>query len=328
VTLDDLIDGVKPDIVGELFVLDQLDTPGTTRLATTTLLHHAFHSNPDAYQGFVERAATDHTEHPRLLDLLIASVSDESSAASAELAVAIIPLLKRSDHPALTWIFNQLACVHDHVDPDRIGRLLATARFRFANLVMGEGDMDKAFELLTQALAPCNPAWPQYGNILNNRGITLLQLGQPKAAITDFSVVIDAAAASNEARACALNNRADVLFDNGDVGGAISDRSAVLALTNTTYNRRYIALARRAVALRRLEDEAGAYQDIETILATSDIAIEQKMAARLMRAKWLLEAGDITKAQADLDHILTSYRNFDNVEQKARELRTPQAAKD
>lgn len=326
VTLDDLVDGMRPDIIGELFVLDQLDTYGTTRLATTTLLRHAFHSNLDAYQGFVERAAADHTEHPRLLDLLIASVSDESPAVSAELAVAVIPLLKRSGHPAITWIFDQLACVRDRIGPDRIGQLLATARFRFANLVFGEGDMHKAFELLTQALAQCNPTWPQYGNILNNRGATLVELGESKAAIADFSAVIDAAAASNEARACALNNRADVLFSDGDVAGAIADRSAVLVLTDTTYDRRYIALARRAVALRRLGDEAWAYQDIETILATSDIAVEQKMAARLMRAEWLLQAGDITEAQPDLDCILASYRNFDYVEQKARKLRTPQAA--
>lgn len=176
VTLDDLVDGVRPDILGELFVLDQVYTQGAVRLASTMLLHHAWLADPATYQGFAERAATDHTEHPRLLDLLIASVSDESPVESAELAVAVIPLLKRSDHPVLDWIFERLDSIRVHVSHERIDQLLTTARFRFANLVFNEGNMQMAYDLFTEAVAQCDPSWPQYGDILNNRGIALSNL--------------------------------------------------------------------------------------------------------------------------------------------------------
>ena len=49
VTLDDLVGGVRPDIVGELFVLDQLAS-GTAQLASMLLLKRACLANPDAYR--------------------------------------------------------------------------------------------------------------------------------------------------------------------------------------------------------------------------------------------------------------------------------------
>lgn len=323
VALGDLVDGVRPDIVGELFVLDRLDADSTVRLASRLLLRHACFARPVAYQGFVERTVADHMDHPCLLDLLIASVSEESPLTSVRLAVAIMPLLGRSDHPVVAWTFKRLRSVVDDNSSSEAGQLLTMARYRFANLVRMEGDTQTAHDLYTEALDHCDPTWPLYGNILNNRGITLGHLGQPQAAMTDYSAVIDAIAASNEARACALNNRADVRLDTGDIEGSIADRSAVLELTDTTYNRRFIALVRRARALRQLGDHANAFNDIEAILATDDIAVEQKMAAKLMRAEWLIEDGEAATAQTDLDSIITSYRNFEDVEQRARKLLTP-----
>ncbi|MGH3632708.1 MAG: tetratricopeptide repeat protein [Mycobacterium sp.] len=321
VTLDHLVDGVRPDSLGELFVLDQLDVEGVTRLSTISLMTFAARVDQDAYHGFVERAAADHAEHPRLRDLLAAAWSDEAPAVGAELATATIPLLKRSDHPVIAWIFEQLNGISDQLSPDTARRLSATARFRIANLVFGEGDHTRACSDFTEALALCDPAWPERGNILNNRGIVQLELGRLDLAIADFSLVIDTTTTSNEARACALNNRADVFRDSGDLASSIADRTAVLALDNTTYNRRYIAFARRALAFQQIGDHGGAFRDIAAILGTSDIAAEQKMSARLMRAEWLLDAGEVEAGRRDLDAILASRRNFDAVEHKARELR-------
>ena len=271
----------------------------------------------------MERAAADHTDHPRLLDLLTARIAEEAPLLGVQIGVAVIPLLKRSDHDAVKWIFDRLTSVQDGNGPEDTSQLLTIARFHVANLVLREGDTQRAYELYTAALAECDPASPEYGNLLNNRGITLIELDQPEAAIADFTAVIDASAASDEARACALNNRADELVKKNDLVGAIADRSGVLQLADTTYNRRYIALIRRATALRRTGDEAGANDDIETILATDDIAVEQKMAARLERANWLMEAGEITQAQSDLEKIIASRRNFDEVAEKARQLLNP-----
>ena len=105
-TLDELVDGVRPDIVGELFVLDRLGGEGTVRLAASHLVKTAWLAHPESYRGFVQRAAADHAEHARLLDLLVGSATDQFLIEGAELAVAVIPLLKRSDHPALAWILN------------------------------------------------------------------------------------------------------------------------------------------------------------------------------------------------------------------------------
>lgn len=181
VTLDELLDGVRPDIVGELFVLDQVGASGTAKLASTLLLHCACLANPDAYQGFVERAAADHAEHLQLAALLLASVSDDSPLFSAELGVAIIPLLKRSNHPVVEWVFERLATLPASLGAEVASQLLTTARLLVANLVLSEGDTQRASELFTDALADCDPSWPEYGKLLNNRGAAFVMLGQPES---------------------------------------------------------------------------------------------------------------------------------------------------
>lgn len=132
--------------------------------------------------------------------------------------------------------------------------------------------------------------------------------------------MIEAAKATDEARACTLNNRADIYDRDGDAASAIADRTAVLNLANTTYDRRYIAHARRGRALWGIGDHDAAYQDIEAILSTPDIAMEQKMPARLQRAEWLISSTAPDGAVRDLETVRSSVRNFDGVEERAQEL--------
>lgn len=320
VTVNDLVDGVRPDIVGELLVLDRLDSEPTVALASKRLLWHAFRMRPDAYRGFVERAVADHTDHPRLLDLLTASSSEASPISDLELAVAVMQLLGRSDHPIIEWILRRINTAIENGVVEEACQIVITARFKYANLVRLENDMRRARNLYTTVLGHCDPASREYGSILNNRGITFLDLEQHAAAVADFSAVIDSPSASAEARACALNNRADILADQGDLDGSIADRSSVLGLAGTSYDRRYIALARRAQTLRSRGNNTGAHEDIARILETNDIAVEQKMQARLLRAEWASEDGQRAHAQADFDEIAASYRNFDSVEQRIHEL--------
>lgn len=314
VSLDELLDGLRPDILGELHVLDRLGAGGFEGSAAKTLLRIAWRSNPTAYGAFVGRALRDHAEHDRVADLL--DVDARPSAAWAWLAADAVPLLRRSDHPLVPMIFRKLAELEGEPGVDEA---TISARFREANLVLAEGDAGRASEMFTRALSAAKPAWSVYWRILNNRGITWLHLGQEELGVEDFTAVITADAADDESRACALNNRADV-YETSDLSAAIADRTAVLALTETTYDRRYIALARRARALWERGDTRGAYADVETILATDDIALEQKMEARLQRAKWLLETDRKEDAVVDLEAILESNRNFDTIEARAREL--------
>ena len=319
VSVDELLDGVRPDILGELYVLDRLAAGSVEQHAAMTLLRLAWQASQDAYHAFVERTAADHRGHGQLTSLLDIGECQESPVPVARLTADTVPLLRRSDHPALTWIFDRLTTLQEASRQPEIDEIVVTARFRFANLVHGEGDASRANELYTAALADCEPAWPVHTGILNNRGITWLQLDRQDAGVADFTTVIDATTATDEARACALNNRADT-YDDDDPTAAVIDRTAVLKLAETTYNRRYIALARRARALWRLGKHADAYQDIDTILATADIAMEQKMAARLQRAQWLIASGTPASAAPDLETVTASNRNFDSVESRAHEL--------
>jgi tetratricopeptide (TPR) repeat protein len=320
VPLDDLIDGVRPDILGELYVLDRLAEGGAEHHAAVTLLRLGWRANPDAYHAFVERAVADHREHEHVAELLDAGDWHESPAACAQLAADTVPLLGHSDHPVLERIFGRLAELQDACGQGEIDEILVTARYRFANLVLQEEDASRANALYTEILADCNPAWPVHARILDNRGITWNFLKREDAEIADYTAVIEAVTAADEVRACALNNRADIYDRNGDAAAAIADRTAVLDLADTTYDRRYIAHARRASALWRSGDHEAAYQDIDAILSADDIAMEQKMEARLLRARWLISSGSPAQAVPDLETVTASVRNAPGREERARKL--------
>jgi tetratricopeptide (TPR) repeat protein len=319
VPLDEFLDGLRPDILGELFVLDQLAATGSNRLIARTLLALAWRASPDAYKAFVERAAGDHGEHESLVDLLDVDDAAASTPAWATLVADTIPLMRRSDHPVISWILARLTTLRDSTPDRNLDEVITTARFRFANILLREDDPRRANELFTELLVASDTSWSVHADILNNRGITWSELHRKDLAIADFSSVIDASAASDEARACALNNRADIL-DVDDPDAGVADRAAVLALHETTYNRRFIALIRRARALWAMGDHSGAYGDVAEIIATDDIAVEQKMAARLQRAEWSVETGAPRDALPDLDVVVASHRNFEAVEARARVL--------
>jgi hypothetical protein len=51
-----------------------------------------------------------------------------------------VPLLQRSDHPALEPVFTRLTALQDTCAQRDVDEIVATARFRFANLVFNEDD--------------------------------------------------------------------------------------------------------------------------------------------------------------------------------------------
>lgn len=268
-----------------------------------------------AFGAFVGRTARDHRDHPRLIALLDAL---SEPAEWARLAVDLIPLLRRSDHPVVVEILERLGTL-DNVGDPAVAELAATAQFRHTNLIWAEGDAAQANDLYTRTLATADTGWPLHSSLLNNRGITWLTLGRVDLAVADFTSVIEAPAATHEARACALNNRADI-HESDDLEAAIADRTAALALTDTTYDRRYIALSRRARVRWALGDRRGTYDDFRAILETEDIAIEQKMETRMQRAELYLQSGQLDEAVSDLRTVVSSARNFANVEQAARQI--------
>lgn len=318
--LDDLLDGIRPDILGELYLLDQISVNSAERFVVMALLKLAWQADQDAYRAFVERAAGDHREHSQLVDLLDAGDWTTAPEACARMAVDTIPLLQRSDHPVLAWIFNRLDTARSDVSVEVMDELIVNAHFQHANLVMNEGEAGRANGLYSKVLSTCSANWLVHSKILNNRGITWLYLDDQNFAIMDFTAVIESSSATDEARACALNNRADIFDGNDDISSAIRDRTEVLNLAETTYNRRFIAHSRRARALWKFGDRGGAYRDIESILVSADIAKEQQMEALLQRAEWIIESGAASDARSDLETVISSDRNFDGVESRARNI--------
>jgi tetratricopeptide (TPR) repeat protein len=319
VPLDELADGVRPDILGELYVLDRLADGDAEHHATAALLRLAWHASHHAYHAFVERAAADHYEHPHLADLLDVGDWRETPAACARMAAGIVPHLRRSDHPALEPIFARLTGLQDACRQRDVDEIVANARFEFANLVRDDDEPEQANALYTALLADCDPAWPVHAAILNHRGVTWLYLREEDVAAADFTAVIDAATATDESRACALLNRAVIHDDRGDLAASIADRTAVLSLGQTTYDRRYTAYSGRAENLWRLGLHDAALQDIDAILATDDIVMEQKMAARLQRAEWLMSTAPAS-AIAELETVIASVRNLSQTTRRARFL--------
>ena len=203
VPFGELAGGVRPDILGELYVLDRLAGGDAENHATAALLRLAWQASQEVYHAFVERAAADHCEHPHLGDLLDVGDWSVTPAACARMAADMVPFLGRSDHPALEPIFARLTELRDACGQRDVNEIVATARFRFANLVRDDDEPQQANALYTGLLADCDPGWPVHAAILNNRGITWSDLRQDDAAADDFTAVINAATATDEARACA-----------------------------------------------------------------------------------------------------------------------------
>ncbi len=319
VGLDKLLNGLAPDILGELSVLDCLADAGVEGHAARTVRDLAWRWSASAYTAFVERAASDHRDHPSLVDLLDVEHIDAMPAWTS-LLVGVIPLLRHSDHPAVAWILERLEEARTADVAGTLDEPVATARFWLATLVLHEGDAQRANALYSDVVATSDPSWYAHTHALNNRGATWQTLGRNDLARADYTAVIDSGVATDEIRAMSYNNRADTYDDEGDATGAIADRTAVLELSDTSFNRRYIALIRRARVLRTTGNQAGADTDVEAILTTDDIVIEQKMAACLERAKWRIAEGSLQEAKLDLDAVIASNRNFEAVEAEAGRL--------
>lgn len=304
--IDHVLGGMVPDILGEMWVLDELGSGGAQGSACKAALNLAWKYSPTRYAAFVDRAARDHPFHEQLLGFLDVGCERDQET-WFEMVCSVIPHLRDPRSPRVSHVLDLLQA---RPPDDRRERALAEAGFAIANLWLANGARETAHQLYTTLIetAPaCSDArWQSY----TNRGVVELELGNRVQAEADFLAVISSPDASDESRACCLNNRADLRVDEDDHLGAIADRTAVLQLGETSYNRRYIALARRAKSLYALERFEEAKEDIEAILSTSDIAVEQKMAARLMRAEWAAGMGDLATAESELKQVMASRRNF------------------
>lgn len=92
-----------------------------------------------------------------------------------------------------------------------------------------QSDFEGAKTALSRAISGGIPG----GEAFSNRGMTLLELGEVKAALQDFDVAVERSAQNG----AIWNNRANALCATGDVEGAYRDRIQAL------YNQRFTAAA-------------------------------------------------------------------------------------
>ena len=314
--IESALGGMVPDILGEMWILDELGAAEIRARTCKAALDIAWRYQPTRYAAFVGRAARDHAFHDQLLTLLDVQ-GEQDPEMWFEMVCSLIPHLRNPRSPRVAHVLGLLKA---RPADDRRENALAEAGFAISNLWLNAGAHETAHKLYT-VLVETVPAlsevrWQSY----TNRGVIELGRGHRDQAEADFNAVISSPDASDESRACCLNNRADLRVDDGDHLGAIADRTAVLQLRETSYNRRYIALVRRAKSLWALERFEEADGDIEAILSTSDIAIEQKMAARLLRAERAASTGVLAIVETELQQVLSSQRNFPEVAEAAAAL--------
>jgi hypothetical protein len=319
--LQSALHGILPDIIGELAVLDSLDSPDqvSAELAAAAL-RLGWRLDLGRYAAFADRAARDHPWHPRVADLLAVSpTADDELDAWFALAPALVPLLRSSSNPGLLRV-SELMDKYGAGAADRSERSTATFAFHLGNLLLGEDQRAAALDIYSDVIDNGDPAWEAVAGSLTNRGVAFLQADEVEKAEADFTRVIESPLSSDESKACCLNNRADIRSEEGDEAGSITDRTAVLGLTATTFNRRYIAHTRRAHSLWQLGETGAALDDLAAILAEEDIVVEQKLAARLTRAEWMIQLGSAEVGLADLREVVAGRRNFDGIAERAMSL--------
>ena len=314
--IDSALGGMVPDILGEMWILDELGAAGVRANASRAALGVVWGYSPPRYAAFFDRAARDHPSHEQLLELL--NVDWEKDPETwFEMACSVLPYLR---DPRSSRVTKVLDLLNARPPSDQRARALSEAESVIADLWQADGALEKAHALYTKVIESAPAGGKAIWNSHTNRGVVELKLGNRAQAEADFAAVISSPDASDEARACCLNNRADLRMDEGKHLAAIADRTAVLRLPETTYNRRYIALIRRAISFQVLDRSEEADADIEMILTTADIAVEQKMAARLMRAEWADEMDAPEIAVNEIKRILASRRNFPHIVEAAKAL--------
>ncbi len=199
--------GIQPDILGELAVLDALqDSDEASRQLASDGLRLAWRFDRLQYAAFTERVARDHPWHPTLADLLhFDPIGDSERDIWFDLAPRVVPHLQSSANPTLQRVASLLEKQATPAD-ERSQRALKVMMFLVGNLLLGDARVHDAIDLYTAVIDTADPAWESHASSLTNRGVAYLRLDRTDDAKADFTAVIGAALASDEAKACCLNN--------------------------------------------------------------------------------------------------------------------------
>ena len=313
---------VRPDLLGELFLLDQFEGNVTSNARVLQMLSTAWKYQPSALCDFVRRAYSDFPTHPgvRFLELLVPN-DQQQLAAWASLVVAMINATGHQDIERHLANIAKLNEARDEFGGPEMSIALFRAKNALAWSSYHSGDRAAAIASFKQ-LSESNFAENERAAALNNLGCILSDNPEEKTtALECFSRAIQMENASEESRACSLNNRADIFHAHGDYESAIRDRTSLLTLSHTSFDRRYIALARRANSKVSIGDIPGALSDLQIVINTPDIHQEQKAEAHVIRAELYFGECDHDKALQECDAVEQSKLLFPGTLAESRVLR-------
>ena len=298
--IGDSLSGLQPDLLGERFVLDSLDAEGLLGHHSRRLFHAACRIQPDDVVGFSVRTFLDFREDPKIQTLFDAS-SDfpELRIFRAKVLSILFAIPGAIFHDLLNKQLDALIeAAGNHPEDIELQELTALAEYnQGCSIFIIQSQLSPVLKILTEVVHDIEfkeKARSRFDAVVSRVGVksrigvmALLNRGilydDDERALESWNDVIQAEAANDETRACALNNRANYLMNRQDHDGAIRDRTNVLLLKDTSADRRFVALFRRAesyVALKKFPD---AVNDLTSILESNDIIDTDKLHARLQR---------------------------------------------
>jgi len=241
---DERLDGMLPDLLGELFILERLnngyaldsgyqrakrDTQQVLQIAWSVVRKVEDTEQPErslitSYTGgFVIRCAADFPDHTALETLLTTSPeqADEwvMELYRKALARALSRLTTENSQPLFRRLTESLSAAHR-----------AMVYFNRGVVYDEQGKFDAAIEDYTAVLQmPDAPAEDRAGALFN-RGVVYDEQGKLDAAIEDYTAVIQMPDAPAEDRARALVYRGVVYDEQGKFDAAIEDYTAVIQM--------------------------------------------------------------------------------------------------
>ena len=143
--IDSALGGMVPDVLGEMWILDELGSVGVRASSCRAALDVAWKYSPARYAAFVDRAARDHPFHEQLLALLDVECEGDPET-WFEMVWSVIPHLRDPRSPRVVRVLELLRA---RPADDRRESALAEAGFAIANLWLAMGAHETACKLYT-----------------------------------------------------------------------------------------------------------------------------------------------------------------------------------
>ena len=294
--------GLRPDLLGELHVLDCLNIEGLSGLKYQKLLKFGYKIQPDDVIAFVIKCYHDFSEHPALKMLFSLPLNNAENRLTKAKLVSI-----SSCFPSIinsTFFQDEfqklISIANSHSDEIEFIKWVAMSEYNYACTLIFLSNRYSPFMQLLLGIdrnKNINEAKEKFRSVISrtdksiqirnmaqlNLG-TLLESDNLDESLEMYTEVIKSKYSIEETRACALNNRANIYQKRMDQQSAIIDRKKVIELNNTSADRRFVALFGCGESYYLLKNYDKVVYYMTKIIETEDIEKDDKLCARIVRA--------------------------------------------